>query len=82
MTVSIDPQVDRLMAISQARSALREGRVRELRESHGLSQRELARALGVDETALSRWENGSRMPRSGAAERLYGVLKVLEGTAA
>jgi len=78
MAVTELPETDRLTAVIRARSALRVGRFRELRERHGLSQRELARALGVDESALSRWETHSRVPREGAAERLYAVLRVLE----
>jgi transcriptional regulator with XRE-family HTH domain len=72
---------DRLLAASQARAALRDGRLRELREFHGFSQRELAEAVGVDESALSRWESGKRVPRIDAAARLAFVLRRLEQAA-
>jgi DNA-binding transcriptional regulator YiaG len=76
--VGVKVKIDRLLAISQARAALTSGRLRELREAHGLSQRELAQALGVDETAVSRWELGNRVPRAEVAERLHGLLRALE----
>ena len=80
MGVLIAPEVDRLMAISNVRSALRSGRLRQLREAHGLSQRELAQALDVDESTLSKWESGVRVPRQEAAQRLYFVLRAFEQT--
>lgn len=36
---------------------------RALREAAGLTQEDLAAALGVSRAALSRWETGSRKPR-------------------
>ena len=69
---------DRLRAAAAARAALREGRVRALRAEHGFSQRELAEAVGVHESALSRWESGERVPRTEAAARLALVLRALE----
>jgi transcriptional regulator with XRE-family HTH domain len=71
-------QAARLVAISAARTAIREGRLRKLRERHGFSQRELARALGVGESAVSRWESGNRVPREAVAERLNVLLRALE----
>jgi transcriptional regulator with XRE-family HTH domain len=71
---------DRLLAATQARAALRDGRVRKLRVRLGLSQRELAEAVGADESALSRWEAGLRVPRTAVAERLGLVLRALEET--
>lgn len=49
------------------------GRILELREKKGLTQEELAEAIGVDKTAVSHWENGiarpdmSRLPAVAAA---------------
>jgi transcriptional regulator with XRE-family HTH domain len=37
-------------------------RLRELRARHGLTQEKVAQTLGVHESAVSRWENGSRFP--------------------
>ncbi len=36
--------------------------IRRFREGVGLSQRELARRLGVARATVTRWENGSRRP--------------------
>lgn len=36
---------------------------RHLRERAGLSQEQLAQALGVGRTAVTRWETGAREPR-------------------
>lgn len=42
-------------------------------EELGLSQQELADALGVDQGTISRWENGQAIP--GPAERFVNVLR-------
>lgn len=36
--------------------------IRRLREERGISQQELAQALGVTQGAVSHWENGVRKP--------------------
>jgi|SRR5919108_30548 transcriptional regulator with XRE-family HTH domain len=71
-------ETDRLLAALEARAAIREGRLRELRRRHGFSECELAAAVGVDPSALSRWETGARAPRLDAAARLGIVLQALE----
>lgn len=37
-------------------------RTRELREAAGLTKADLARCVGVDPSAVSRWESGERSP--------------------
>jgi transcriptional regulator with XRE-family HTH domain len=76
--MSVTEPVERLLAISEVRAMLREGRLRELRERHSLSQHELARALGVDPSTVSRWESGERVPLEAAAARLHAFLSALE----
>ena len=39
------------------------GAARTIREAAGLSQAEIAAALKVTQTAVSRWERGERVPR-------------------
>ena len=44
------------------------------RKQLGLSQNDLAKLLGVDQTAVHSWERGKAMP---AAKRLPAIAKVL-----
>lgn len=46
------------------------------REKSGMTQREVAAAIGVDQSAVSLWETGRTMPRASVLIRLaklYGV---------
>lgn len=52
--------------------------IKKLREERGLSQEDLAKALGVTNQAVSTWETGKRLPRMGVIEKmsvLFGVSK-------
>jgi transcriptional regulator with XRE-family HTH domain len=52
-------------------------RIKELREQRSrLTQAELAKLLSVDETAVSRWENGTRPLTPVVIEKLSGIFKV------
>lgn len=44
------------------------------RKKAGLTQKELAEKLGVDQSAVSFWETGKRAPRGGRLLRLADVL--------
>jgi transcriptional regulator with XRE-family HTH domain len=56
--------IDALLAEANARRTLPPVEVRRLlRRRLGISQQELADALGVSRPALSRWESGQRSPR-------------------
>jgi transcriptional regulator with XRE-family HTH domain len=59
--------------ISEGRRGVRNGAGRALRLAAGLTQAEIAAAVGVSAACISRWESGSRTPRGGAAAR-YGRL--------
>lgn len=50
--------------------------IRALRKARGLTQRELAEALGVSETTIRHWEHNRRHP--GSARRAIEVVQVLE----
>jgi DNA-binding transcriptional regulator YiaG len=50
-----------------------------LREQAGLSQDELAEALGVSRPTVTRWELGQRTPRGDLAERYAAALDLLAG---
>lgn len=44
--------------------------IRKLREARGLTQEELARAVGVTRPAVTQWESGWSKPRMGTIEKL------------
>ena len=48
-------------------------RIRELRQEKQLSQEELARLLGVDRSAVAKWETGTNLPR---AEKLIMMARI------
>lgn len=49
-------------------------RIKELREEAGLSQPQLADAMGVAQSAVSSWEAGTYLPRVRQLPLLAGVL--------
>lgn len=51
-------------------------KIRQLRESRGLLQSELAEIVGVSDKAVSSWENGTRIPRMGPIEKLAAYFQV------
>ena len=54
-------------------------KIRALRETKGLSQAELAEALGLDQTTVSAWERGISEPTLFNLRRLAAVLGVEPG---
>ena len=50
--------------------------LRKLRTKKGLSQKQLSKQMMVSEAAISRWENGSRLPDAAMIARLARVLEV------
>lgn len=61
----------------EARDAARSGRGTRLRVAAGLSQAELAAAVGVSASCVSRWEAGERRPRGEIAVAYVRVLRTL-----
>lgn len=49
-------------------------KIRQLREQLGMSQRQLAAALGLDPSAVCLWENGKTVPTINNLYRLADVL--------
>ena len=45
-------------------------KIRELREAAGLSKTDVAREMGVDLAAVSRWDSGESMPRAAKLPKL------------
>jgi transcriptional regulator with XRE-family HTH domain len=54
---------------------------RALREAAGLTQQELAVAVGVDRTAIAHWESGRRNPDGKRLDAYVEALRVLKGAA-
>ena len=63
--------------IARARDLIRTGRGRSIRERAGISRSELARSLGVDGSAVAKWESGSRAPRGEIARRYARLIDEL-----
>ena len=54
--------------------------LRDLRMKKGLSQNQLARAMSVNNTTISKWENGIHLPDAAMIARLARALEVDVGT--
>jgi transcriptional regulator with XRE-family HTH domain len=76
------PHIDSLegvLLLMQARELAASGRGARLRREAGISQNELAGAIGVTGAALCRWENGERRPSGEPALRYARVLQSIGG---
>ncbi len=52
--------------------------IKKLRETHNLSQKDMAKIAGVSDKAISSWETGEREPRMGAIQKMadhFGIKK-------
>ncbi len=59
------------------RAAARSGRARELRETSGLTRREVAAVVGCSTAAVRSWELGRRVPQGQPALRYAELLDSL-----
>jgi transcriptional regulator with XRE-family HTH domain len=66
------------LAVARVRSWLRTGRARAIRKRAGLSQADVAKAVGTDHPQVSRWESGLYAPVRGTALRLALLYDGLE----
>lgn len=74
-----DKRLDDALDLARARRRLPSPEARRLlRERSGLSQGDIARAVGVTRTAISLWESGAREPR---AVNLHRYVQLLNGLA-
>jgi DNA-binding transcriptional regulator YiaG len=72
--------LDQLLEDARRREALPAPPVRRLlREQAGLSQADVAAALGVGRTAVTRWEMGTRSPRRPMQVAYAELLERLAG---
>lgn len=62
-----------VLSLARGKTAATTGFGLRVRRDAGLSQSEIAGAIGVTPAAVSRWESGARTPR-GAAGTRYGEL--------
>ena len=51
-------------------------KIKLLREKHGMTQLELARAVGVSDKAVSTWENDINVPRMGVIQKIASYFNV------
>lgn len=51
-------------------------RLKELRDSHGLSQSDLAKNLHTNQSTVAMWENGTNRPRNATLEKLASFFNV------
>ena len=82
-TIALDQKVQAARRATQARRMLPPpAQRREIRREAGLSQEDLAFALGVNGTTLCRWESGERQPSDEHVVGYQQVLAHLSETAA
>lgn len=79
----MDDALDAALTEARRRRSLPRPEARRmLRVNAGLSQQQVADALGVRRPTVSRWETGARSPRGSALDAYLGVLRrlALEGS--
>ena len=70
-------ELSQLRALVEVRQRGRNGSAKAIRIAAGLTIAEVAAAVGVGESTVSRWEGGSRQPRGEAALRWAALLTEL-----
>jgi transcriptional regulator with XRE-family HTH domain len=68
--------IETLKRVSEVRLMLASGQARQRRMSLRMSLREVAKALDIDVSAVSRWEAGRTQPRPASALKLADILGV------
>ena len=49
-------------------------RIKQMRFAKGMTQTDLAKAVGVSQQAVSNWENGSRVPKFTVIQKLCEIF--------
>ena len=72
-----DQAIDQVISRARARQQLRAAPAiaRALRQQAGLTQADIAEALGVSRITVCRWELGQRVPRGELAVRYLALLR-------
>ena len=74
MHSSVDALLDRVRQRRLVKGLLESGEARHLREGAGLTQGQVAELVGVQASAVARWESGERFPQG---KRLAGYGELL-----
>lgn len=68
-------EAEALIAVAAIKQLAKDGTtLRQVRVDNALSLADMAKAVGVTPSAISRWESGLRSPRGDAARRLAIVV--------
>jgi DNA-binding transcriptional regulator YiaG len=70
-------EVDRAVAIAEGRQLAASGIARLVRQSAGLSLRDVARVVGIDPGTVWHWEHGSKVPTGKNAIAYRDVIAAL-----
>lgn len=68
--------------LAELRRATTTGEARAIRERSHLTRADVARALSVNPSNVSRWESGQRLPRGPVARQYLNLLRRLDRIAA
>ena len=74
----INTRISDQIADWQAKMAAFSARLRETRETRGMTRKELAQRLGVAPGTIWNWENSYSYPKPGSVAQLASVLSVTE----
>lgn len=76
--IDMTPAVEEFVAeVQRTRALVDPATAREVRQTAGVTQTRLARALEVDRTTLARWETGTSRPHQAQHVAWTGVIDVL-----
>jgi DNA-binding XRE family transcriptional regulator len=74
--------IDDAVRLADVRQAVRSGSARRIRQAAGLTQADVAAAVGVERATVGLWETGARVPRSAVALRYAELLSRLSAIGA
>jgi DNA-binding XRE family transcriptional regulator len=75
--IPLADRLDDLEAIAKIRRLVREGRVKDIRLSAGVTQEEIADVVGCASSAISQYESGTRVPSGEFALRYAAAIETL-----
>lgn len=75
--MTVDRDAEELVELARLRRFVRTGEAEGLRERAGLSQVEVAAAVGTSNVTIHRWESGTRVPHGAPALAYWRLLQQL-----